>query len=77
MEALYLKVRNMSKLIAVWQCDICKDVICSNNWSPHNLDMCKCGKSGYDMKADYARVIGSTVKIGVHELKDLLGGQDE
>ena len=65
----------MTKAIIVWQCPDCKDIIISNNWTTHNMDMCKCNKSGCDMEEHYVRWIGHdalTLKAKRYFLDELL-----
>ena len=33
-----------------WQCPLCKDIVISNSFRHHQMNFCKCGKSGVDFE---------------------------
>lgn len=46
-----------------WQCLECGDIIISNSKRHHQMDFCKCGKSGCDLEEDYMRWDGAFKKL--------------
>jgi len=65
----------MKKEILVWQCPKCKDIMCSNNWTRHQMDYCKCGESACDMEEHYTRFAGvspESIKSKHFEVEKLL-----
>jgi hypothetical protein len=43
----------------IWQCQECKDIVASNSFRHHQMDMCKCGKSGVDLEEYGCRMSGN------------------
>lgn len=46
-----------------WQCEICKDIKTSYSHKRHDMNMCKCGKSGVDLEEWYQRNIGKVKEL--------------
>jgi hypothetical protein len=65
----------MNKEIIVWQCPECKDILCSNNWTRHNMNSCACGKTHCDFEQEYVRWGSNNVdklKAKRYHLEELL-----
>lgn len=45
-------------IVDTWVCDSCGAIHTSDSSETHNLTMCKCGKSGYDLEEFYSRTLG-------------------
>lgn len=71
----------MIKQILVYQCPECKDVVFAKNWERHTMNYCKCKQTAVDFEAEYIRWIGNSdkveLKVKVHDLNDLLKGEDK
>jgi hypothetical protein len=50
-----------------WSCGICNDVVESYSNRRHDMNMCKCGKSGVDLELWHQRNMGE-----VKELKRII-----
>jgi len=33
-----------------WKCPLCNDIVISNSFRHHQMDFCKCGKTGVDLE---------------------------
>ena len=51
-----------------WRCKHCGDVLVSDSSVTHQMDVCKCGKSGLDIEDEYGRVFGWYEYIGEVEI---------
>lgn len=41
-----------------WQCTLCDDIVESDSKVTHQMDVCKCGKTGFDLEEGYSRGMG-------------------
>ena len=52
-----------------WECTECEGVVESFSNKRHDMNFCKCGKSGVDLEGGYARSSGSVEIIKIEEIK--------
>jgi len=41
-----------------WKCPYCREEVISNSKRRHEMNICKCGKTGCDLEEDYCRWVG-------------------
>ena len=54
----------MSKtFVDTWICNECEVINVSDSSITHNMTMCECGKSGYDLEEEYSRTLGNILVV--------------
>lgn len=46
-----------------WKCGDCNSVQVSDSKKRHDMQVCECGKSGYDLEEFYSRGFGKIIMI--------------
>jgi len=53
-----------------WKCDMCESIQTSYSNKRWDMDVCKCGKSGYDLEEFYSRTMGKISIISEEEIQE-------
>ncbi len=63
-------MENLKYFKVTWKCGYCQSIQESFSNVRWKMDMCECGKSGYDLEPFYARIVGEVVELNREEIEN-------
>ncbi len=59
-----------------WECELCNSVQTSYSNKRWDMDVCECGKSGYDLEEWYSRTMGKIKIISEEKIDETIREND-